>query len=51
MAHDKDHDHPPVTLPRDVRGLLNRPRPEYKRREHPGGIPREPVDPKSHPSR
>ena len=52
MAHDRDHDHPPVALPpRGPRPLSNRARPDQSRREHPTAVPREPVDPKSHPSR
>jgi hypothetical protein len=50
VAHDRDHDHPPVP-PRDTRPHTNRLRPDYKRREHPTAVPREPIDPKSHPSR
>jgi len=49
MAHDKDHDRQPVVTPREPRSLSQRLRPDYKRREHP--VPREPVDPKAHPSR
>jgi len=51
MAHDKDHDHQPVTTPREPRPLSQRLRPDYKRREHPTTEPREPVDPRAHPSR
>ena len=51
MAHDKDHDHPPVPAPREPRPLSQRVRPDYKRREHPTPVPREPVDPRAHPSR
>jgi hypothetical protein len=52
MAHDRDHDHPPVVPPpRGPQPLASRQRPDYKRREHPSPLPREPVDPKSHPSR
>jgi hypothetical protein len=52
MAHDRDHDHPPVTQPpRTPRPLSSRTRPNNERREHPTDVPREPVDPKSHPAR
>ena len=51
MAHDRDHDRPPVLQPRGPEPLASRLRPDYKRREHPSALPREPVDPKSHPSR
>jgi hypothetical protein len=51
MAHDRDHDHPPAPQPRVPQPLSSRLRPDYKRREHPTALPREPVDPKSHPSR
>jgi hypothetical protein len=42
MSHDRDHDHRPAGIP---------PKPEDKRREHPTPVPREPVDPRPHPSR
>ena len=52
MAHDRDHDHqgtaPP---PREPLPVESKPCPDRKRREHPDGVPREPVDPKSHPTR
>ncbi|HEX5128414.1 MAG TPA: hypothetical protein VFV90_01650, partial [Usitatibacter sp.] len=51
MAHDKDHDHAPPPSPRAPRPLSERLRPDYKRREHPTSEPREPVDPRAHPSR
>ena len=51
MSHDKDRDHQPATPPREPRPLTQRARPDYKRREHPTPVPREPVDPLAHPSR
>ena len=51
MAHDKDHDRQPVVSPREPRAGSQRLRPDYKRREHPTAVPREPVDPRAHPSR
>jgi hypothetical protein len=54
MAHDRDHDHPPPQPasigPREA-PLASAPCPDRKRHEHPTVVPREPVDPKSHPSR
>jgi len=54
MAHDRDHDHPPPQPasigPREP-PLARAPCPDRKRHEHPTVVPREPVDPKSHPSR
>ena len=53
MSHDRDHDHPPPAAlpPREKAPLLSRPKPDSKRREHPSTAPREPVDPRLHPSR
>ncbi|HET7728697.1 MAG TPA: hypothetical protein VFK48_01575 [Usitatibacter sp.] len=53
MSHDRDHDHPapapapkPPPVPQESRKC-----PDRGRSEHPSIVPREPVDPKSHPSR
>lgn len=53
MSHDRDHDHPPVEPPpKEPKPPLESKRcPDRKRREHPGTEPREPVDPRPHPSR
>ena len=53
MSHDKDHDHPqpPVVTPREPEPLGSKPKPDRERREHPTVLPREPVDPRTHPSR
>ena len=54
MSHDRDHDHPPQPgpLPPKVKApLLSRRKPDSKAREHPSPAPREPVDPRLHPSR
>jgi hypothetical protein len=53
MAHDRDHDHPPVAPPPKPKAppLASRPKPDSKLREHPDAAPREPVDPRTHPGR
>ena len=51
MSHEKDYDRQPAGSPREPRALTERLRPDYKRREHPSPAPREPVDPRAHPSR
>jgi hypothetical protein len=52
MSHERDHDHPPapVAIPREPE-LRSRPKPDHRRREHPTVVPREPIDPRTHPSR
>jgi len=55
VSHDRDHDHPsPAPAPREVRPPplpASNPKPDRPRAEHPSIVPREPVDPRSHPSR
>lgn len=52
MSHDRDHDHPvPGAPPRPPQPLESRRKPDRQRSDHPTEIPREPVDPKMHPSR
>ena len=53
MAHDRDHDHPPVGLPPKAKAppLVSKAKPDSTRREHPESVPREPVDPRTHPGR
>jgi len=54
MAHERDHDHPPQPAslpPKEKSPLVSRTKPDCKRREHPSVTPREPVDPRLHPSR
>jgi hypothetical protein len=54
MSHDRDHDHPPphpAPMAPRVPPVASSPCPDRKRHEHPSVQPREPVDPKNHPSR
>jgi hypothetical protein len=52
MAHERDHDHPPPPTPRqDPAQPSSLPKPDRVHADHPTGVPREPVDPRSHPSR
>jgi len=54
MSHERDHDHrpePAALPPKEKAPLLSRRKPDSKRREHPTAEPREPVDPRLHPSR
>lgn len=54
MSHDRDHDHGPLPgaiAPKDPRTLASHPKPDCKRPEHPSAEPREPIDPRTHPSR
>jgi len=52
MAHDRDHDHPAPATPRAKPvPLVSKPKPDHKLREHPNGLPKEPVDPRAHPGR
>ena len=52
MSHDRDHDHPPQGLPpKGPPPLASKPKPDRTRQEHPNSIPREPVDPRTHPGR
>ncbi|HST02473.1 MAG TPA: hypothetical protein VLJ84_12515 [Usitatibacter sp.] len=52
MSHERDHDHPPAPTPRhEAPAPSSLPKPDRTRAEHPTSVPREPVDPRSHPSR
>jgi hypothetical protein len=53
MSHEKDRDHqvPAAQPPREPDPLTSRKTPDRKHPEHPTVVPREPVDPKIHPSR
>lgn len=52
MSHDRDRDHRPPLPPREEAPAPgSEPKPDRERCEHPAPVPREPVDPKSHPSR
>jgi hypothetical protein len=52
MSHDRDHDHrTPSALPPREPQLHSADCPDRKRPEHPAVVPREPVDPRVHPSR
>jgi len=51
MSHDRDHDHH-APEPREVRTPhvpASNPKPDRPRSEHPSIVPREPVDPRTHP--
>ena len=52
MSHDRDHDHrtAPPPVPREP-VLDSTDCPDCKRSDRPSGTPREPVDPRVHPSR
>jgi hypothetical protein len=52
MSHDRDHDHrtPPAPPPREPH-LDSTDCPDCKRTQRPTDVPREPVDPRPHPSR
>jgi hypothetical protein len=52
MSHDRDHDHPTPAEPREVRPPhvpASNPKPDRPRSERPSIVPREPVDPRTHP--
>jgi len=52
MSHDRDRDHPPpAVVPPKVPAPGSHQKPDRFRAEHPTPVPREPVDPRSHPSR
>jgi hypothetical protein len=51
MSHDRDHDHPSPLPPREPEPLVSKQTPDRTRCDHPTIVPREPVDPKTHPSR
>lgn len=52
MSHDRDHDHHLPSPPREEPPLPgSEPKPDRERCEHPTIVPREPVDPRSRPSR
>ena len=55
MAHDRDHDHPlphPAPLPKaKPQPLVSKTTPDRPRPDHPSVTPREPIDPRPHPSR
>jgi hypothetical protein len=51
MSHDRDHDHPAVIPPREPDVKVSKPVPDRERSDHPSPMPREPVDPRSHPQR
>ncbi len=52
MAHERDHDRPPVAPPRPPQSPhSSEPKPDRERCDHPTIVPREPVDPKVHPNR
>ena len=55
MSHERDREHPqphptPAATPKEP-APSSEPCPDRKRSEHPTVIPREPVDPRPHPSR
>jgi hypothetical protein len=51
MSHDRDHDHPEPLPPREPEPLVSKQKPDRTRCDHPTVVPREPVDPKTHPNR
>jgi hypothetical protein len=51
MSHERDHDHPQPLPPRELAPLVSKQKPDRIRCDHPTVVPREPVDPKTHPSR
>lgn len=53
MTHDRDHDRDsPVSLPpREKPVTVSRPKPDAEKDENPAAEPREPADPKVHPTR
>jgi hypothetical protein len=52
VSHDRDHDHrAPAPVPPREPLLQSSDCPDRKRPEHPTVKPREPVDPRVHPSR
>ena len=53
MSHERDREHPQphVHPPRAPAPPSSEPCPDRKRSEHPTAVPREPVDPRPHPSR
>jgi hypothetical protein len=53
VSHERDHDHrPPETLPpRDEPPPGSKQKPDRPHSEHPTVVPREPIDPRTHPSR
>jgi hypothetical protein len=51
MSHERDHDHPPPLPPRELPPRVSKQKPDRIRCDHPTVVPREPVDPKTHPSR
>jgi len=52
MSHDRDHDRPqPQPRHEPQEPPASHPKPDRVRAEHPTSEPREPVDPRCHPSR
>jgi hypothetical protein len=51
MSQERDHDHPPPVPPFDPTPHASEPKPDRVRREHPTGVPGEPHDRCSPPSR
>jgi len=51
MSQERDHDHRPAPAPFDPTPHSSEPKPDRVRREHPTGIPAEPHDRCSPPSR
>ena len=57
MSHERDREHPPQPAPPHPQpapkghGPGSEPCPDRKRSEHPTVVPREPIDPRPHPSR
>ena len=54
MSHERDRERPqphPYPAPPREHSRSSEPCPDRKRSEHPSIVPREPVDPRPHPSR
>ena len=55
MSHERDREHPKpqphLHPPKEHAPPSSEPCPDRKRSEHPTVVPREPVDPRTHPSR
>jgi hypothetical protein len=51
VSHERDREHRTEAPPKEPVPHASEPCPDRKRHEHPTTVPREPVDPRTHPSR
>ena len=51
MSHEKDREHPPEPPPKPAPAPTSKTMPDRKYSEHPSPVPREPIDPRQHPSK